>query len=628
MATITLYKDKLNGVGSLISTMVSSVNNLDMQLGALKSTLQVVNSSTYNLDSAVENIRSSSQTEQEKADDLKKLSKEVDNFITVTVNRDQAAKEEINKAKEDFYTKYSYLKPECEKDFIEKVVDTVESAADWCCDHWEVIAAIAAVIVVAVVVCVLLGPEALVPLVLNIAKGVLQGALLGGALGGAFSAFMGGDIVKGIKEGALAGGALGALGAVGSACGCIIGCESAFGIVSGSIGRLTGGIATAMFDFDIVSMIGYKIDGENNKIYQINKECHSNQIYNFFQRGITAIAAFTGGMSSAMKCFIAGTVIATETGFARIEDVKHGDIVLSTNIDTMETGYKKVLEKYVRKTRELVHIIVGGKEIVSTPDHPYYVEGRGFVNACQLCIGSPLLDSDGKILEIEQIYKEQLEKNEEVTVYNFQVEDWHTYHVGEMEVLVHNAEYESGAYSGDLMSTEEAARYSEHWRELGIGSDKTYNDFIMNNPGKNIDDYFRLVKEQSPWPDGYMPSEHMVTLKSGDTFNMVLDSKQKTSNPGGFALKEDVPSVEFARKDMAIKYGWKDDCGKVVTYRVKDGVELICPAGSIGPQIDLGVDMYLPGNSSLTQYDLFNGLGRINRTDFIEVVPGSIKRIK
>ena len=449
MATITLYKDKLNGVGSLISTMVSSVNNLDMQLGALKSTLQGVNSSTYNLDSAVENIRSSSQTEQEKADDLNKLSKEVDNFITVTVNRDQAAKEEINKAKEDFYTKYSYLKPECEKDFIEKVVDTVESAADWCCDHWEVIAAIAAVIVVAVVVCVLLGPEALVPLVLNIAKGVLQGALLGGALGGAFSAFMGGDIVKGIKEGALAGGALGALGAVGSVCGCIIGCESAFGIVSGSIGRLTGGIATAMFDFDIVSMIGYKIDGENNKIYQINKECHSNQIYNFFQRGITAIAAFTGGMSSAMKCFIAGTVIATETGFARIEDVKPGDIVLSTNTDTMETGCKKVLEKYVRKTRELVHIIAGGKEIVSTLDHPYYVAGRGFVNACQLCIGSPLLDADGKILEVEQIYKEQLGKNEEVKVYNFQVEDWHTYHVGEMEVLVHNAEYGSGSKAID-----------------------------------------------------------------------------------------------------------------------------------------------------------------------------------
>ena len=38
--------------------------------------------------------------------------------------------------------------------------------------------------------------------------------------------------------------------------------------------------------------------------------------------------------------------------------------------------------------------------------------------------------------------------------------------------------------------------------------------------------------------------------------------------------------------------------------------------------------MYLLENSLLTQYDLFNGVGRINRTDFIEVVPGSIKRIK
>ena len=79
---------------------------------------------------------------------------------------------------------------------------------------------------------------------------------------------------------------------------------------------------------------------------------------------------------------------------------------------------------------------------------------------------------------------------------------------------------------------------------------------------------------------------------------------------------------------MAIKYAWKNDCGKVVTYKVKDGVELICPKGPIGPQIDLGADIYLPGNSSLTQYYLFNGLGRINRNDYIEVVPGSIKRLK
>ena len=144
-------------------------------------------------------------------------------------------------------------------------------------------------------------------------------------------------------------------------------------------------------------------------------------------------------MTSNKTCFIAGTLIVTGYGLSKIENIKPGDLVLSTNVDTMETGYKKVLEKYVRKTRELVHIVVGGEKIVSTADHPYFVVGRGFINAGQLCIGSPLQDANGKILEVEQIYKEYLEEDEEVTVYNFQVEDWHTYHVGEMEVLVHNA---------------------------------------------------------------------------------------------------------------------------------------------------------------------------------------------
>ena len=201
---------------------------------------------------------------------------------------------------------------------------------------------------------------------------------------------------------------------------------------------MSGKIAGGMFGFDIASMIGYKLGGEDNPIYQLNMACHSNDVYNYFQFGTNIVAAFTGGVASNKTCFIAGTLMVTGYGLSKIENIKPGDLVLSTNADTMETGYKKVFEKYVRKTRELVHIVVGGEKIVSTPDHPYFIVGRGFINAGQLCIGSPLQDADGKILEVEQIYKEYLEEDEEVTVYNFQVEDWHTYHVGEMEVLVHN----------------------------------------------------------------------------------------------------------------------------------------------------------------------------------------------
>src|SRR5699024_7151783 len=139
---------------------------------------------------------------------------------------------------------------------------------------------------------------------------------------------------------------------------------------------------------------------------------------------------------------------------------------------------------------------------------------------------------------------------------------------------------------------------------------------------------FGLVKEQSPWPDGYKPTDNIITLKPGDTFNMVLDNKQKITRPGGFGLLEEVPNVAFARNDMAIKSDWKLDCANAVGYRVKQGVELNIPAGPIGPQIDLTANKYLTGNNSLTQLDLFHGLGKIDRMDYIEFVPGSIQKLK
>ena len=55
----------------------------------------------------------------------------------------------------------------------------------------------------------------------------------------------------------------------------------------------------------------------------------------------------------------------------------------------------------------------------------------------ELRIGDELVDSDNKIHSVDHIYYEVLE--EPVTVYNFQVEDFHTYHVGYTGVLVHNA---------------------------------------------------------------------------------------------------------------------------------------------------------------------------------------------
>ena len=84
MATITLYKDKINGVGSLLDDIIKSSNNLSAQLGTLKNTLQGVDSSTCNLQDTVDSISSSSKSEKDKVEDLKRPNGRVTEFIEMT----------------------------------------------------------------------------------------------------------------------------------------------------------------------------------------------------------------------------------------------------------------------------------------------------------------------------------------------------------------------------------------------------------------------------------------------------------------------------------------------------------------------------------------------------------------
>ena len=105
----------------------------------------------------------------------------------------------------------------------------------------------------------------------------------------------------------------------------------------------------------------------------------------------------------------------------------------------METSPKTVLETYIREVTTLVHLTVNGEEIVTTVDHPFYVKNQGFIKAGELIVGDELLDVNGNILLVENFDVELTE--EPVKVYNFQVEDFHTYHVSGFGVLVHNAEY-------------------------------------------------------------------------------------------------------------------------------------------------------------------------------------------
>ena len=62
------------------------------------------------------------------------------------------------------------------------------------------------------------------------------------------------------------------------------------------------------------------------------------------------------------------------------------------------------------------------------------MKGQGFIAAGKLSMGDEIMNVSGGSYPVECI---ELEEKQEV-VYNFQVEDYHTYYVGENSILVHN----------------------------------------------------------------------------------------------------------------------------------------------------------------------------------------------
>ena len=135
-------------------------------------------------------------------------------------------------------------------------------------------------------------------------------------------------------------------------------------------------------------------------------------------------------------CFVAGTLVETEDGQKPIEEIQAGDKVLSENPETGEIAYKTVEETYINETDELIHVHVNGETISATPNHPFYVDKLGWTLAKNLRAGDILVLSNGEFVVVEWIQHEILESP--IKVYNFEVEDFHTYFVGESSVLVHN----------------------------------------------------------------------------------------------------------------------------------------------------------------------------------------------
>ena len=150
----------------------------------------------------------------------------------------------------------------------------------------------------------------------------------------------------------------------------------------------------------------------------------------------TAICGTYYAAKGGNVCFVEGTPVQCEQGAVPIETVTAGMLVWSWDEETGDVALKKVVETYVNETEELVHVFVDGEEIITTPSHPFYSPVKGWTDAVQLRAGDILVLVNGEYVVVEKVQHEILEAP--VTVYNFQVEDYHTYYVSDSAILVHN----------------------------------------------------------------------------------------------------------------------------------------------------------------------------------------------
>ena len=146
-------------------------------------------------------------------------------------------------------------------------------------------------------------------------------------------------------------------------------------------------------------------------------------------------------------CFVASTLVLTQTGKKPIEKVQKGEKVLAKDPLTGEIAYKTVLQTVQKNTLKLVRIVAGSDTIFATPTHPFYTN-NGWTEAQDLRKGVKLTTANAEVATNQKTYlpRSEIEVDDvaeidsTAKVYNFEVDDFHTYFVGNEEILVHNGE--------------------------------------------------------------------------------------------------------------------------------------------------------------------------------------------
>lgn len=184
MSTITITGNTLAGsfgvgsfagIGNAFAKSRQTTSNLVNQLNSLKSKVDVA-CTVANVDTSRQQVSNAKNREETKKSSLTLIYNKLDKLILNTAKVDIRVSEKVQERKDDFYKKYSYLKPDCEKniwqrgwnklkgygkkiwgglcDFGKKLAKIAIDIGNWCKENWKSLVAVLATIAAAVLIVV------------------------------------------------------------------------------------------------------------------------------------------------------------------------------------------------------------------------------------------------------------------------------------------------------------------------------------------------------------------------------------------------------------------------------------------------------------------------------------------
>lgn len=283
--------------------------------------------------------------------------------------------------------------------------------------------------------------------------------------------------------------------------------EAAFsGKIGAALGLLAGAVANKLTGCQASALLG-------GIGYAGNLALSGYSMYQSVQAGIARIGSgdILGGVLDIVQgaaglyrasraCLTRETPFETKRGFLRMDELAEGDWVRAgdENDPNAPATWKRIVEIYRFEPKRIWHLHVEGRVIRTTDEHPFYVLGQGWTAAKDLRPGDLLRSENGRLIAVEEIVDSGVEEE----VYNFAVEEYHTYFVAGADwgfsVWAHN-DCGSSPKKEASGETRHTSRGRQAHKDYKPG--KGYEKEVTLPSGKRVDAInwkTRTVKELKP----------------------------------------------------------------------------------------------------------------------------------